>query len=41
MPPTATLLNAMTERSMAAITDLDCAGLLANYEERPFVMPGA
>lgn len=35
------LLNAMIDRSMAAIADLDCAALLANYEERPFVMPGA
>ena len=35
------LLHAITERSVAAITDLGCAELLANYEERPFVMPGA
>jgi hypothetical protein len=35
------LLHAMTDRSVAAITDLGCANLLANYEERPFVMPGA
>ena len=34
------LVQAMTDRSFAAVTDLDCAELLKDFEERPFVMPG-
>ena len=35
------LVRAITDRSFAAVTDLDCAALLNDFEERLFVMPGA